>query len=295
MLHAAPGTCPNCFADIAGNFCHQCSQETTLHPPSTREFLHEFIGHYVALEGKLWKSLWLLLLKPGRLTLEYIQGRRVRYVQPLRLYLTFSLIFFALFKLSGVQILNFDEEVAPGQVAIGQAATPAKPGAPLRIKSDGEDITGRVGTAVDTLHHGWGERVNKFLSQPKEDVYRQMNKTFFSYGPYALFALMPFFALLLKLLYLGTGRRFGAHLLFALHANAFAFAMLSLQIAVPPGWGWTHFILLVWMVIYLPLAMRKVYGGGKLVTLLRWLVLMLLHMLCIVLAILMTLGSAFLA
>jgi hypothetical protein len=72
-----------------------------LHHASTREFLHEFIGHYVALEGKLWGSLKRLIFQPGELTNEYIRGRRVRYVQPLRMYLTFSVLFFALLKFTG--------------------------------------------------------------------------------------------------------------------------------------------------------------------------------------------------
>ncbi len=287
---AVPVRCPNCNAAAAGNFCYQCSQETILHPPSTREFLHEFIGHYVAFEGKLWKSLWLLMCQPGRLTMAYIEGRRVRHVQPLRLYLTFSLIFFALINLSGVHFLESDTDAAT--VAPGQVTAPAKPDAPLRLRSEGEDITDHVGTAADKLHHGWGARVNKFMGLPKQEMGRQLKAKFFSVGPYALFALMPVFALLLKLLYLGTGRKFGAHLLFALHANAFAFAMLALQIVIPSGWGFAHVVLLAWMVVYLPLAMRHVYGGGWFVTLLHWAVLMLLHMLCIVLAIAATLGSA---
>lgn len=258
-----------------------------MHPPSTREFLHEFIGHYVALEGKLWKSLWLLLLKPGRLTLEYIHGRRVRYVQPLRIYLTFSLIFFALIKFSGV---SFFDTGHPGPHPVAQ-----QPSALKAIPEDQNETFQDARKVADRLHAGWGERVETFLAQPQDEMVHQLSKTFFAYGPYALFALMPVFALLLKLLYLGTGRRYGAHLLFALHANAFAFAMLALQIALPSSWGFVHFVLLSWLVVYLPLAMRRVYGGGKFVTLLRWIVLMLLHSLCIALAILATLGSAFVA
>jgi len=291
MLHAAPGTCPNCFAETAGNFCHQCSQETTLHPPSTREFLHEFIGHYVALEGKLWKSLWLLMLRPGLLTLEYIQGRRVRYVQPLRLYLTFSLIFFALIKFSGLNFVETDR-AAPGPSITAQGAAPVKR---ARLANDENETYQDAGKFAEQLHAGWGARMEKFLELPKEEMGRQLSKTFFSYAPYAMFALMPVFALLLKLLYLGSGRRYGAHLLFALHANAFAFALLALQIALPSGWGFVHFILLAWMAIYLPLALRRVYGGGWILTLLRWMVLSALHAICIALAIVATLGWAIVA
>jgi hypothetical protein len=292
-LHATAGNCPNCHAETAGNFCHQCSQETTLHPPSAREFLHEFIGHYVALEGKLWQSLWLLLLKPGTLTLEYIRGRRVRYVQPLRMYLTFSLIFFAAIKLSGIQIVNTDlNDGTPVQV--GQHA-PARGPARTSIPNDQNESFQDAARLAERIHHGWGAKTSAFVAQPADAMVRQFSKAFFSYAPYAMFALMPVFALLLKLLYLGTGRRYGAHLLFALHANAFAFAALTLQIIVPEAVPFAHGALGIWMVIYLPLAMRRVYGGGWLVTLLRWVVLSMLHALCIGLAIAGTLASAVVA
>lgn len=81
---ATTGHCRNYAVVVSGNFCAACGQETLLHVASAREFLHELIGHYIALEGKLWKTLGLLLLRPGMLTAEYIAGRRARYVQPLR-------------------------------------------------------------------------------------------------------------------------------------------------------------------------------------------------------------------
>ena len=68
--------CRNCGEQAPLNFCPECGQETTPHPPTLGEFLHEFVGHYVALEGALWQTLKLLLTKPGRLTREYLEGRR---------------------------------------------------------------------------------------------------------------------------------------------------------------------------------------------------------------------------
>ena len=55
-----------------------------LHPPSMREFVGEFVGHYVAVEGPLWRTLGLLVFRPGRLTNAYMAGKRVLYTQPLR-------------------------------------------------------------------------------------------------------------------------------------------------------------------------------------------------------------------
>jgi hypothetical protein len=81
-----------------------------LHPPTAREFLHEFIGHHVALEGKLWVTLRKLLFAPGSLTVEYFAGRKLRYINPLRLYLTVSLILFAVLGLIDpkVNVATFD-------------------------------------------------------------------------------------------------------------------------------------------------------------------------------------------
>mgnify|MGYP003338492552 CR=1 FL=1 len=61
--------CPNCGFDLGScpqaRFCPECGQETHLHPPTLWEFIHEFITHYVALEGVLWRSLRALAV-PGR-------------------------------------------------------------------------------------------------------------------------------------------------------------------------------------------------------------------------------------
>lgn len=85
-----------------------------------------------------------------------------------------------------------------------------------------------------------GEKVGKFFSLPKEEMRRQMEKGFYGHTPYALFLLMPVFALWLKLLYLGSGRRYGEHLLFALprvrrQPQSNAGALDRLDAAAPAG------------------------------------------------------------
>jgi Protein of unknown function (DUF3667) len=92
--------CRNCGAAVASNYCPDCGQETSLHPLSVLEFAHELVSHYVAVEGKLWRTLALLVLRPGRLTLEYFAGRRQKYIVPIRLYLTASFLLFAVAQFS---------------------------------------------------------------------------------------------------------------------------------------------------------------------------------------------------
>ena len=308
QLHQAATHCPNCATQLGGKFCQGCGQPAHLHVPSAREFLHEFIAHYVALEGKLWKSVALLLFKPGRLTLEYIQGRRVRYVEPLRLYLSFSIIFFALFKLSGIQVANLGEPHPPavtatakpaasvaGKDGAGPAVEPRREapatGKPPADEARGEDrnsdidINFSLREKLAALHPTLGEKYAHFREQPGKVQVAALQRAFFANAPYAIFALMPLFAFFLKVLYLGSGRRYGEHVLFALHSNAFAFLMLSVMLVTPdfiPFAGPAGFL---WLVFYLPTAMRRVYGGSRTVTALRWIVLMTLHMLSIAAAI----------
>ena len=60
------------------------------------DFAHEATHEFLHLDGKILKTLKLLLFKPGQLTKEFIEGRRARYISPLRIYLTFSVLFFFL-------------------------------------------------------------------------------------------------------------------------------------------------------------------------------------------------------
>ena len=284
LQHAAID-CPNCGTRIAGNFCQGCGQAAHLHVPSAREFLHEFIAHYVALEGKLWKSVALLLFRPGRLTRDYIEGKRARYVEPLRLYLSFSIIFFAIFKLGGVSFGDGPPQTPPAQqVQAQKGEIPEKRKNDSVIEFDEGDER-RAQAFAASIHPLLGKKVAQFTALPEKERETALLRALSSYSPYAIFALMPVFAALLKLLYLGTGRRYGEHLLFALHTNAFAFLMLSLLLVFSDLMPLSGPVLMLWLVLYLPTAMRKVYGSGRLLTALRWIVLMTMHLFCIVLAI----------
>ena len=269
--------CHNCGVAVSYHYCALCGQETALHVPSASEFIHEFVGHYVALEGRLWKTLAFLLFKPGLLTAEYIAGRRVRYVQPLRVYLSLSILFFALLKVAGPPLAAFDdpaEQAGKGSLSITKSGT-----APVAQANAADPL-------IITFAPALTAKLNKFMDKPVPERISLLTNAFYSYVPYALFCLMPLFALYLKLLYLGTGRRYGEHLLFALHANAFAFVMISFIFATSSlDWGLATFLLLLWLVYYLPTAMRRVYGGSRAATALRWLVLSVLHVLSIATAI----------
>src|ERR1051325_10982684 len=91
-----PADCANCGAPLNGRFCQTCGQKAASPNVSLHDVYHEAFHEFAHVDGKIVQTLRLLLTKPGQLTREFLEGRRQRYVSPLRLYLTCSLIFWAL-------------------------------------------------------------------------------------------------------------------------------------------------------------------------------------------------------
>jgi len=266
--------CPNCDSAASGNYCQHCGQETHLHPASAREFLHEFVGHYVAAENKLWGTLMRLLFRPGALTNEYIRGRRVRFVQPLRLYLTLSVLFFALLKLTN----GFEmKENTPEAQAVAQEMKKEAGKFPVRPELSKNESGGDADANefYDLVPAALVPRWKNFEHLPREKKSEVFIEGFYHYAPTAMFIMLPLFALYLKILYLGSGKRYGEHLLFSLHTNAFAFAIFSVMLLL--DYGFARFVLWLWVIGYLPWAMRRVYLKGRFGTIWRWLLLMLVY------------------
>ena len=88
--------CANCGHALDGLHCSACGQKATVLRQPLHLFLGEAFTEYFGFDGRLWTSLRALLFHPGRLTRAYFAGQRVRYLRPLRLYLSATLLFFFL-------------------------------------------------------------------------------------------------------------------------------------------------------------------------------------------------------
>jgi hypothetical protein len=90
----AEGNCTDCGRPVEGRFCANCGQPTHVH----RSLLHlgeEMLHGVLHFDARIWRTLPLLAINPGRLTREWVQGRRTRYVSPLAMFLfTIFLMFF---------------------------------------------------------------------------------------------------------------------------------------------------------------------------------------------------------
>lgn len=86
--------CQNCGTPIPVRFCTTCGQlGADFHRPVWDLVASSFADMF-SLDGRLWHTLPPLLLRPGRMTRDYIDGRRARFVPPFRLFLLTSVIFF---------------------------------------------------------------------------------------------------------------------------------------------------------------------------------------------------------
>jgi Protein of unknown function (DUF3667) len=247
--------CLNCSFELTPrrlNFCPLCGQETNIQPPTLREMAQHFAGNYIAAEGALWRTLKLLVLKPGELTREYLAGRRKHYVLPLRLYLTLSLV--VLLLLQAVAVVD-----------LGDIEARTAEGKPIRslVIHFGIGSAGmKEGQYFCQGLPGWlCQRVEQRLGTESRALARRMNasgeRLLRNLGG-AMFVLLPAFAAILAAVWHRRRLRYTEHLVFALHLHAFWFLMLAL---VLPGVEWLSLLAGLAVPVYAVLAMRQVYGG----------------------------------
>jgi hypothetical protein len=248
--------CLNCGEPLLGPYCWSCGQEDVdLHRP-LKQLAQDAVGDLLDLDTRLLRTLGPLFFRPGALTREYLAGRRVRFVPPLKMFLLASLIFFGL-----VALLPKD------RFAVYRRGEAIPPGKGLRFSVTLPEYSG----ASSGFDH-WNDVVGeKAIQHPQE-----FGEALLGNLPRAFFVLLPLFALFLKLFYWHQDRYYLDHLIFAFYHHAFGFMALALLVILGrpwvPGWLATPLvpILWLWFFVYLALALRKVYGGSRWKTALKF-------------------------
>jgi hypothetical protein len=245
------GNCLNCGEPLSQRYCPACGQAAIDPNPTLGEFVHEAAGEFLHWDGKLAATFRLLLTKPGELTREYLAGRRARYLSPLRLYLTCSVVFFALKALapdppvvvragrSHVGMVTIQEDTIGQTIAAIDSMT--------RSRSATQRVSGRV--LGNALRHG-----NETAAAMRQII------------PNVMFVLVPIFAGLVALVFRGRRMRYPQHLAFALHTHAFLFLALVLTLTPRVTRNGVIDALAVSVsfaaiALYTVLAVRRVYGG----------------------------------
>jgi len=90
--------CLNCDLPLAGeeNFCPNCGQRNDIRSLNFSNFLGAVFSEFISYDSRLWRTIIALLIHPGKVPRDYIDGKRFRYANPFRFYLTISIVFFIL-------------------------------------------------------------------------------------------------------------------------------------------------------------------------------------------------------
>ena len=209
-MSTGPTPCPNCslaLPEPQPRFCPSCGQETRVLPPTLREFAQQFGGAYFSTEGALWRTLKLLLLKPGELTKQYLAGRRKHYVLPLRLYLTISVVMLLLLRVLGPgDVVRIDATVDDADLNKPPSFSV------LGLGEEGKGIGVKDGVFYCNTVPQWScKRVQRFVSSdPKvlAAAMEEFNHRLVGNLGGAVFMLLPTFALGLKLVYRSRRMRY---------------------------------------------------------------------------------------
>lgn len=326
---ASPRLCQNCSSPLTGPFCAQCGQHDVDYHRGFHHLIHDLLENVFHFEGKFFVTVAWLLAKPGRITLEFIAGRRTSQLNPLRFYIFVSVLFFL-----GIALLNHGHLINISRQTVDQlqrditssvkegSAKPADftlvenaelgrrlgEAAAKRAKIERDALIAAIRAerkppVANTLPPLPG-KAGKYASTKvrldrSSELGRNLARKFGSGEltvgdiwdaiehriPTLLFLGVPLFALLLKILYLRSGKYYVEHLIFSLHLHTWLFLVFMLGngylklAALGPGWldNLVSWAIALWALWYVFRSFRVVYGQGRFKTAVKIILLGFVH------------------
>ncbi|MGE5108552.1 MAG: DUF3667 domain-containing protein, partial [Sphingobacteriales bacterium] len=133
--------CLNCGTEVQGRYCHNCGQENVEPKETVWHLVTHFFNDITHFDGKFFSTLKYLLFKPGFLSQEYMKGRRASYLNPVRMYVFTSAIFFLIF----FSIFKPEETFNIKGAESGTAAVLTE-----MLKAARQDVQNKINEAEDT-------------------------------------------------------------------------------------------------------------------------------------------------
>jgi hypothetical protein len=244
----SPQLCENCGNEVTQRFCGACGQRREPPVHSLWHFSRVATEDLTHADSRLWRTLAALLFRPGRLTAEFLDGRRARYLPPIRLYLVLSVLFFLVAGAVGTRfaVLQFDDSRPLASANVEAGAQP-------------EDLPALKGQAL----------FKQACRKSVLDNGRELRQVFLHNVPRAMFIFLPLLAGLMMLMYWRPRHYYVEHLLLFVHNHAFVFLVAGMALLlgrlVPsiPGLNFVIFLYFAW---YMYRSMRVVYRQGRVLT-----------------------------
>jgi len=277
-------TCLNCRHVVEQKFCPNCGQENT---DSRKTFHHLFVHFFEDLthyENAFWKTIRNLLFKPSTLTKEYLSGKRLSYLAPVRLYIFISFITFlliALFPNKVSESLN-DKDInskleMPEKVQLQTFNEKTH----FELKSMKEiDSIQKYGKEKekysDFKYWIYKKIVNVTEHNTKKEIVEKFLESFVHNIPKILFIIMPFFAFFLWLFHDKKKWYYFDHGIFTLHYFSFLLLIFLILFIIQETIGAIkpisfiadilNFVGIAWMCYYFYPAHHRFYGESRIVS-----------------------------
>lgn len=230
------GSCAACGVALAGRYCHACGQDTMARPAPLRQMAVEVATSYSPIDGKLARTLAVLVLRPARLLEAYRAGAGSLYVTPLKLFVATTALFLAVMNFSGTTLYQATWKAIPGQTQVAVHDPVADEvvieGAryeerwlqphidPPVDESVMEALRVAAATATDPA-----ARASFLLEITTVRTEELMNQRLSAWLPNLMWLLMPAYAALLAMFF-GRKRLFLEHVIFGMWAHAATFMMM---------------------------------------------------------------------
>ena len=272
--------CQNCDTRFKGNYCPNCGQQFKEFQKPFKFLIIDLAANVVSFDTRLWRSLKSLITKPGSYALDYINGHRMRYVPPLRLYVFISFLFFLLFSIFINRNIIISEE------------TKSSINSEIENGLKDEDISVDMGILNiegdnDTFEEA---EIVKIVKAVINDPSRYMN-SFLTFVSWTLFLLMPLYAFILWLFFRKNQPYYYCHLIFAVNQHAFIFLLGAFVLGIDllfPNRSSQPEIYLLWLIpIYMFIGKKQLYYKGWTATFFRMLAAFFLYLILFMLTIIL--------
>ena len=281
--------CLNCSSYLRStdSFCPGCGQKKMEKEDfSFRHIFQESFLDYFHIDSTFTKSIFPLILKPGYLTIEYLSGKRASYVQPFKMFLVVSLIYFLLASIEMPHFLQPSKESIKHSGAIpksdSEQVNDAKNQLNLRIKDDDLQFEPIDTMKIKIVKYGidvyirskyptassFSRFLIKKVIQQKLSL-KSFNETLRHNSSRLIFLLIPVAALLFKLIYLKRKRFYYEHVIFSLHFHTVVFLLFILFQMIAIIYQVPMLIQLFLILVYLFFAMKRMYSQSIPSTLLK--------------------------
>ncbi|MFD1602402.1 DUF3667 domain-containing protein [Flavobacterium artemisiae] len=282
-------TCLNCRHVVEQKFCPNCGQENS----DTRKTFHHLFVHFFEdlthYENAFWKTIINLLLKPATLTKEYLSGKRLSYLAPVRLYIFISFITFLLIaifpsKVSD-QINDNGKEISENIIKNSKNKEFKKEADKyFKMKSMKEiDSIQKYGPEDKKLnafsYWVYEKAVHVTEKNTKKEIIEKFIESFFHNLPKILFIIMPFFAFFLWLFHNKKRWYYFDHGIFTLHYFSFLLLIFLIMFVVDRLIGLfgedsplsfistlVSIVGTIWMCYYFYPAHHRFYGESRIVS-----------------------------